>query len=71
MCASEGKYFFPARLIILLTLLELFEIATPSKAIGRRVNPFQPELLVYRNRSIDSLCKSMDWFLHNSNAGLK
>ena len=32
---------------------------------------FNPVLLSYSNRSIDLLCDSMDWFIDNSNAGMK
>ena len=29
-----------------------------------------PVLLSYRNQSIDFLCKSIDWFLYESNTGI-
>ena len=32
---------------------------------------FSPMLLLCRNQSVDYLCKSMDWFLHNSKTVLK
>ena len=33
--------------------------------------PFRPVLLSYRNQSTDLWSKSMGWFLHNDNTGLK
>ena len=49
----------------------LFPILIDSSfvKIDVNLNPFQPSVIC-RNQSMNLLCKSMDWFLRNSNTGL-
>ena len=34
-------------------------------------NPLNASVASYRNKSIDFLCKSIDWFLYEGNTGIQ
>ena len=58
--------------ILMATLGMLFPILIDSSFVKVNVNlnPLQPSVTIWRNQSMNLLCKSVNWFLHNSNTGL-